>query len=321
MRSVFLSLLFSIFAMLSVMAAAAQPSHAAKPAADATAAFTVGTLHVQQYGDHGQPVILIPGLAGGAWVWQDTIAHLRAGHQVYALTLAGFDGTPPPAIETGLMEQANASLLELIRTRHIDKPVLIGHSLGGTLAIRFATQHADLLGGVIAVDGLPIFPGMQTMTEAQRQSAAERMHTQMAALTPAQFKAQQLQYMQQIGVIDPTMAEKYAAMTARSDPAATAQYMAEDVAADDRASLQHIDVPLLEISPYYAPDFEKMAQAGHQPAFTGQQKADYYRQLLSGAPQLQVVSIAPSRHFVMLEQPQRFQTVIDSFLAAQVARP
>lgn len=59
--------------------------------------FTVGSLYVSRYGNHGRPLILIPGAGSGAWVWKDTIDHLQPDHVIYAVTLAGFDGTPPPA--------------------------------------------------------------------------------------------------------------------------------------------------------------------------------------------------------------------------------
>ena len=101
----------------------------------------VGTLKFEVHGTRGRPVILIPGLEGGPWVWKDTIARLEKNHVVYAVTLAGFDGMPAPARKTGLVDQADASLLQLIEQRHIDRPVLVGHSLGGTLALRFAGEQ------------------------------------------------------------------------------------------------------------------------------------------------------------------------------------
>ncbi|MDN5924449.1 MAG: alpha/beta hydrolase [Xanthomonadales bacterium] len=324
---------FLVFALIAATACAAPPStshHGAATAATTAATtttatsknhFIVGSLHVQRYGRLGRPLILIPGLGSGAWVWKGALAHLRQNHVVYTVTLAGFDGTQPPSKKTGLMKQAQASLLTLIKSQHIDHPVLVGHSLGGTLALAFATQHSDLLAGVVAVDGLPIFPGMQTMTTAQRKAAAERMRAQMAKATPAQFKAQQLQYMQHIGVIDAAKARQYAAMQARSDPATTAQFMYEDLVADGRAGLKNIHVPVLEISPYNAPDFENAAKASKRPTISAEQKADYYRQLLDGVAQLQVVSIAPSRHFVMIDRPLRFQSVLDNFMSALPSKP
>lgn len=300
-------LLVSLFSMAGTVAAA--------PAAKAAAASgQIGTLKFEVHGTQGRPVILIPGLEGGPWVWKDTIARLEKNHVVYAVTLAGFDGLPAPARPTGLLDQADASLLQLIEQQHIDRPVLVGHSIGGTLALRFAGEHASLISGAVAVDGLPILPGMERASAEQRQAMAGRTRTQMAAMTPAQFQAAALGYMQHIGVIDPKLAERYAPLNARSDAAASAEYMAEDMTIDYRPGLKQANVPILEISPYNAPDFEAAAAMSKQPVTSEAQKTAYYQSLLANAPDAKVVSISPSRHFVMLDQPARFQQMLDGFL-------
>jgi pimeloyl-ACP methyl ester carboxylesterase len=161
----------------------------------------------------------------------------------------------------------------------------------------------------VAVDGLPVFPGMERVAPEQRQAMATQMRSTMAAATPAQFQAQALGYMQKVGVIDPQLAARYAPMNARSDIQASARYMADDLAADYRPGLKNAALPILEISPYYAPDFSA------PPArFSEGQKTAYYQSLLAGAPNAKVVSIAPSRHFVMLDQPVKFQQTLDDFL-------
>jgi pimeloyl-ACP methyl ester carboxylesterase len=279
-------------------------------------AATTGTLKVERHGDHGRPIILIPGLQGGPWVWKQTIANLQHDYVVYAVTLAGFNGMPASTSGGNLFDQADASLLQLIKQQHIDKPVLVGHSLGGTLALRFAGEHADLISGVVAVDGLPIFPGMDRVSAEQRTAMAAQMQQKMAAATPDEFKAQSLQYMQHVGLVDQTLAERYAPMNARSDIKASAQYIAEDLASDVRPGLKKATVPILEISPYYAADFSQppmlMSEA---------QKAGYYQSLLSNAPNAKVVSIAPSRHFVMLDQPVKFQQALADFLKSLPSQP
>lgn len=279
------------------------------PAAAET--FTVGTIKVQRYGDHGRAVILIPGLAGGPWVWKDTIEALRTDHRVYALTLAGFDGMPAPEGKGNLLDRADASLLALIREHGIDRPVLVGHSLGGTLSIRFAGEHSDLLSGVVAVDGLPIFPGMERLTPEDRLAAAERMRAQLSQANPEQFRAQQLAYMEGMGLIDANKAAAYAVLNARSDAAAVAAYMADDVSADYRPGLKDIAVPLLEISPYNGPDFSAPPMMMNEA-----KKSAYYEGLLAGAPDVTVLSISAARHFVMLDQPARFQMALKDFLQA-----
>lgn len=276
--------------------------------------FTVGTLHVKVHGDHGPPLILIPGLGSGPWVWQATIDNFDDDHRIYALTLAGFNGTEPPEKSTQLMAQARQSLLKLIQEHDIDQPVLIGHSLGGTLALALAERHSDLIAGVLAADGLPIFPGFERLTKAQREARAAHMQQLIAGVTPAQFRQQQITYMQTKGVIDPDMAAKYGAMQARSDQATVAQFMYEDLTTDLRAQLDQISVPVLVISPYYKPDFEAAAASGLMPMMSAADKADLYRKLMQGTPNLDVVSITPARHFVMLDQPEEFQRVVADFL-------
>jgi len=307
---VFFSLFFLLLPSLG-LAATRAPSAAssAMPAPGAT--FTVGTLRVQQYGDHGRALILIPGLSSGSWAWQGTIQHFRKGHVIYVLTLAGFDGMPAPQRKTGLMDQADASLLQLIRTRHIDKPVLVGHSLGGTLAIRFAEEHTGLLSGVVAVDGLPVFP---LMSVSQREASAQQMRSMIGHVSAQEFEAQQLRFMQTIGLVDPDRARHYAALSADSDPDVMYEYAAEDMELDLRPQLKNITVPLLEITPYYKPDFERYSKLNNRPLTTSGQKADYYRKLLDGAPHAKVVTITGARHYVMLDQPQVFYSILQTFL-------
>ncbi len=305
-------------AIASPLPAHAQGSGAASPStatARATASavkatFTVGTLTVQRYGDRGRPVILIPGLASGAWVWNATRDHLATDHVVYTVTLAGFDGIPLPNQPGNLIDRADSSLTALIRTRHIEKPVLIGHSLGGTLAIRIATEHPELLSGVIAADGLPIFPGAEHMTPSQLSQMGQDMLAQMGNATPELFHSQQLGYMKRVGVIDPDTAAKYAQLIARSDPMATAIYATQNLPVDLRSQLKKANVPILEISPYFAPDL-----AAPPMSLSEEQKTAYYESLLAGAPNAKVVSISPARHFVMLDQPQRFIAAVDAFLS------
>ena len=266
--------------------------------------FEAGALHVEASGDQGPAVILIPGLASGPWVWRDTAPRLAATHRVYLLTLPGFDGRAPRPGVT--LDSLQADLLALIESRKLGKPVLVGHSLGGSLSLAFATQHSDRIAGVIAVDGLPVFPGTESAPD--RKAVADGMRAQMGGQTREQFVAGQQMYMRGIGVLSEPLALELAALTARSDIGATADFAAQVMALDLRPRLADIAVPVVEISPFNAPDFARMGidKAG---------KTGYYRLLLGGVKDLEVVSIAPARHFVMFDQPRSFAATLDQALA------
>ena len=159
-----------------------------------------GVLRVERFGASGTPIILVPGLASGSWVWRDTIDALTDTHRVYAVTLAGFDGRPAAAGDP--MRAALEALRALVVEEKRGKPVVIGHSLGGMLGLQLAAAYPDLVGGVVTVDGLPVLPTTENVPAAQRSALGERMRAQFADVTQAEFEAQQLAYMRRVGVID-----------------------------------------------------------------------------------------------------------------------
>lgn len=293
-------------------APAATPAPSSAPAPNRFAAniipaerFEVRGVLVERHGSGGRPLILIPGLVSGSWVWQDTIRAFAREHTIYVLTLPGFDGRP--AAGPNPFANARAAVEELIAGRKLDKPVIVGHSLGGTLGIAVAEDRPDGIGGVVAIDGLAVLPGTEDLPPAARPAAAERIRASMATAKPEAFAAQQQGYMRTIGVLDMDMADELAKLSARSDPASAAQYMADDVALDLRPGLNTITAPVLLIAPFYDQD-------GASQGIGEKDKADYYAKLMAGTPRLQVLSVAPARHFAMFDDPQKVNDAIRNFL-------
>jgi pimeloyl-ACP methyl ester carboxylesterase len=267
--------------------------------------FEVNGVLVERHGSNGRPLILIPGLASGSWVWQDTIRAFAADHAVYVLTLPGFDGRPPAG--PAPFAAARAAVEALIASRHLDKPVIVGHSLGGILALAVAEDRPALIAGIVSIDGLPVMPGTEEMPPPQRAQFAERMRAQVGNQPVARFAEQQQAYMRTIGVLDMARADALAQLTARSDPASVGTWAGDVVSLDLRPGLKAIQAPVLAIVPYFDLD-------GAQQNLTPAGKADYYRALMDGTPKLQVVTVAPARHFAMFDQPQAVNAAIRTFL-------
>jgi pimeloyl-ACP methyl ester carboxylesterase len=307
-----LSLALAI-ATIGIMPAAAPAADADRspfaPTVKPTASFDVGTLHIEKYGSGTPVLVLVPGLAGGPWVWQGTIAEFAGSHTIYAITLPGFDGRAAtdrkPLFATFLSD-----FWAFLAAEKLEKPVVIGHSLGGTLAIALAEQHSERLAGIVAVDGLPVFPTLAVATPSQREGMASSMAQNAASLDPAAELAGQEAYMGAIGTIRPELVKPSAILEARSDPRAIAEWMREDLAGDLRPELAKITIPLLEIMPYNPADQRPPA------AYSREQTLGFYRSLLAGAPNATVLAIEPSRHFVMLDQPEAFHRALAQFLTS-----
>ncbi|MES2318972.1 MAG: alpha/beta hydrolase [Pseudomonadota bacterium] len=267
--------------------------------------FEFGATLVERYGQRGRPLILIPGLASGPWAWQEAARTLMQDHTVYVLTLPGFDGRP--AVKDKAMAAAQDSLRELIETRKLRKPVLIGHSLGGTMSLSMAAQHPDLVGGVVSLDGLPLMPGTEDWPVAERVKMAGSLAARMPAGTQASFAAQQQQYMRVMGVTDMARADELAKLSGKSDPVAVSKYMVDGLSIDLRSALPAIKVPVLVMSPFFDVDAAQMQM-------TQEAKTEYYRALMKGTPNVKVVSISPARHFAMIDQPEMVNDAIVEYL-------
>jgi N-formylmaleamate deformylase len=299
--------------------AAAQP--AAQPAAQVAAPnrfatapapaerFEIKGMLVERHGSGGRPLILVPGLASGGWVWQETAREFAATNTVYVVTLPGFDGRPAVEAnpEADPFDAARSAVAELIASRRLARPLIVGHSLGGTLAMALAAEQPERIGGVVSVDGLPVMPRTEAMPPEQRAQMADNMRSRMGSVHGPAFLAQQRQYMRTIGMVDMGKADAAAQLTARSDPAAVAAYVGAVLAQDLRPRLPSITAPVLVLVPHFAPD---TAEQG----ITAGEKVAYYRELMTGTKRLEVAPIDNARHFAMIDQPRAFNDTLRRFL-------
>lgn len=267
--------------------------------------FDAGSMRVDVYGTPGKPaLVFVPGLTCGPWEWSGEIARFSSHYTIYALTLPGFDGRP--GIDGPLFQTVANDFWTMLQAHSIEKPIVVGHSLGGTLALMLATQHSDRLSRVVAVDGLPIFPGMEAQTPAQRQAAAARMQSMMAAAaTPVQFEAAEKTFVLPYLMTSQTDIAAVAPLSAKSDPAASGRWAAEDTTLDLRPQLKNVTIPVLEIAPYDAALEKRMFPDAAA-------KRRYYESLLANDPTAKVVTIAPSRHFIMYDQPAQLDATLES---------
>ena len=123
---------------------------------------------------HGQPMILIPGLASSGETWDTTVAHYKDRFECHILTVAGFAGAP--RVPAPMLEKVREGLADYIREHKMVKPVIVGHSLGGFVALALAAKYPDLPGRLVIVDSYPFLAGVMdpnATPESARQNVAQ----------------------------------------------------------------------------------------------------------------------------------------------------
>ena len=277
--------------------------------ARSTEAFSVGMLRVEHYGKTGAPaIIFIPALFCGASQWQREITALADRYDIYALTLPGFDGRPRDD-GGNLMKRATADISTLIERRHLDHPILVGHSLGGTLAIFFAEHRSSALRGVVVVEGgYPVASTAEERDARVQQATAPYRGIDRRALGDS-LREHMLQYV----ITRKAAVDSVEAIAARSDPAAVVEWMSDALRLDLTPELAKVTVPLTEIVP-----FDKDIDP-YQGFSSLSAKSDRYRAFLSHAPHGSLKMIDHSRHFVMIDQPKAFDRALYAAIDAQAA--
>lgn len=113
----------------------------------------VGTssVHYETWGTSGTPIVLVPGFLESTTAWSTVGPLLGEHHVVYALDLPGYGYT---RYRGPMTLSAAAELVHgFTATLHLDKPTLVGHSLGAAVIGDVALAHPDDVGKVIFADG------------------------------------------------------------------------------------------------------------------------------------------------------------------------
>ncbi len=101
----------------------------------------------------GEPVLLFPGFGCSGEVWAETVKRLSARYECHTFTFAGFGNVP--AIDTPWLATIKNEVIRYVKTHQLHKPILVGHSLGGTLSLWLASLQTDMFKKVVVVDALP----------------------------------------------------------------------------------------------------------------------------------------------------------------------
>lgn len=310
--------LAALFASLSfapsvVMAAQVPPPPSSSPTAalnkqlNPLAAFTSDRIVVEVRGE-GPDVILIPGLASTSEVWARTADRLDDRYRVHLITVRGFGDVAAGANAQGSVARPVADEIQrYMRSQRMVRPALIGHSMGGLIALQIAERSGTAVGRVMTVDSAPFFPSL--ISSEARASDVEPLariaYQAILFLGDQGLRGQGAMLGAQLGGAADSLFGSLGWQG--GDRRTLAQGLYDVMTTDLRPRLPAITAPVTVVYGWSADDASPRAQV--ESLFRAS-----YRGLRT-APRFEPIQGA--EHMVMIDQPARFGAALDRFLAAE----
>ncbi|MDQ3126730.1 MAG: alpha/beta hydrolase [Pseudomonadota bacterium] len=290
-------------------------SHGQAPAAaaghgHAHADFESGRFHVRVDGPEHPvgDIILIPGLSSSPHVWDGLTEELKGRYRVHRIHVQGFAGAAAEDNATGNVSAPVAEdLARYIAEQGLNKPAVIGHSMGGTIGMMLAARHPDSVGKLMVVDMVPFMGAMFAMpgtnpTPESVAPMADQIYTGMSTSPREQY--QQQADAQIVAMINTEALRAGPLEDSRtSDRAVSASAFRELIVTDLRPELGRITAPTTVLYVRF-----------NDPRMTNDMVDGIYRASFANLPGATLTRIDDSAHFIMLDQPARFAAEVNAFL-------
>ncbi|MBC3541769.1 alpha/beta fold hydrolase [Rufibacter sediminis] len=253
----------------------------------------------------GPAMILIPGLNSAGEVWDETVAHYQKNYTCYVLTLPGFAGQP--AVKTDhLLNSVRDEIIAYVQENKLKKPVVVGHSLGGYLALALNVKAPELFGKTVVVDGLPYIGAAQdpAATVESIKPMAEQMKKSMGKLSPEMQSQMEAGFGVSMAT-DSAHIKKIIDWGRKSDYTTTGQAMYEMYLSDLRSDIAVIKAPVLVLG----------AWAGYKNyGITKALTTSMYTAQFAKLPTAEVKIADSAKHFIMYDEPTWMFAQMDAFL-------
>jgi pimeloyl-ACP methyl ester carboxylesterase len=253
----------------------------------------------------GPDVVLIPGLNSSPRVWAEMVRAVP-GYRYHLVQVSGFAGQPKGGNTEGPVAAPVAEEIDrYIKEAGLQQPAVIGHSMGGTIGMMLAERHPADLSRLMVVDMYPFlgaFFGGPGATVAAVEPIADKVAAGIRSATPDERSKRAVETIN--GMVN-NEAMRPAAIedSMRSDVDVGARAYRELIVTNLIPTLQKITVPTTVL----------YAQPKSVPV-SAEQFDSYYKGAYSPVPKLTLKRIPDSSHFIMWDQPARFQAEVQAFL-------
>lgn len=237
-----------------------------------------------------QQIVLIHGLGASAAIWVDVLPYLRNTFDVHTYELHGHGRTRP--LEDATIAGEAAALARWLEDHQLRDPVLVGHGIGGLIAIRHVLEYQTGVRRLILIDAGP----RQITGAQQREAAARHMREDYDRFVALQY----------LGVSEDEHVQQRALdMALRTDSASFASLLLDSFDVNYTGLLKQLEIPVLLIgSEAFLP-------------VQGQEREylDFYG--FGFVRQLQFRRIEDTGHYLMLEKPTALASLMIVWLRGE----
>jgi pimeloyl-[acyl-carrier protein] methyl ester esterase len=274
-------------------------------------------------------LVLIPGLACDWTVWEAFMRRGEGRYTMHAVTLPGVGGSTVPPMpdpeqvkwsDDVWMANAGRAVVEAIAGLKLaTPPVVVGHSLGGHLALRLATRHPQVIRGAVMLDAyaaVPLAGGAVLPIEARRTIVDNQMPSWFDTAMVGNDSAG-LKRMFSTGTMDEGRGQVLAEMAVKTPAAVNKRYLLELCAADLTGELKTLERPVLVLAAIPPLPPAPQVPAGMEapvPQDGREATRGLWRTQFGGAEKVTLEFVEPSRHFIMDDQPAKMDELIAAFI-------
>lgn len=253
----------------------------------------------------GKPVILIPGYSCSGEVWNETVDHLKDKYQLHVISIAGFGGVKP-IMNDEILKTVRNEIIQYTKDKKLNKPMLIGHSLGAFMTLWLQSTEPEMFGKSICVDGLPFVSAVGkpettvAIVKANPQFKKEAVIKNFKSL-PSEGYVENMTKAMLYQVNDSVRARQIAEWSFKSDRTTLGSTIVEMSTTDLRKDIAKIKAPILIMASLFG------TKEASEKEYNSQ-----YAELKN-----KTLKVANAKHFIMYDQPEWFYNEIDLFLASK----
>ncbi|GGG35798.1 alpha/beta fold hydrolase [Bizionia arctica] len=245
----------------------------------------------------GKPIIYLPGFATPGSVWKDTVESLNLDRKSYLFSYAGFNGNAP--IEMPWYATIKNAIIEYITDNNMSDIIIIGHSMGGSLAVDIASELPSKVSKIILVEALPCMREvMMPNVPAESFQYNSPYNQQMLDMDAQQFK-NIASMMSSNMTINEDKKELLTNWMFEADRETWVYGYTDLLKLDLRNSLKKVTCETLILGASF-PDVN-VAKAN-------------YKSQYSNLSNKTILMASNSKHFIMFDQPEWFYKSVNDFL-------